>query len=68
MTGLRNPCKQIDGYQRGLTKAVTARNADGRAHLKFGVMGIVVGGGEIKSGAAISVELPPAPHSPLQPV
>ncbi|MGZ0245870.1 MAG: MOSC domain-containing protein [Alphaproteobacteria bacterium] len=68
LTGLRNPCKQIDGYQRGLTKAVTARNADGRAHLKFGVMGIVVGGGEIKPGAAISVELPPAPHSPLQPV
>jgi len=68
LTGLRNPCKQIDGYQRGLTKAVTARNADGRAHLKFGVMGIVVAGGEIKPGAVISVERPPAPHSPLQPV
>jgi MOSC domain-containing protein YiiM len=68
LTGLRNPCKQIDGYQRGLTKAVTARNADGRAHLKFGVMGIVVAGGEIKPGAAISVERPPAPHRTLQPV
>jgi MOSC domain-containing protein YiiM len=68
LTGLRNPCKQIDGFQRGLTKAVTAKNADGRAHLKFGVMGVVLAGGEIKSGDAISVALPESPHRLLQPV
>lgn len=68
LTGLRNPCKQIDGFKRGLTKAVTARNADGRAHLKFGVMGIVVAGGTIKPGDTLSVELPSAPVSILQPV
>lgn len=68
LTGLRNPCKQIDGFKRGLTKAVTARNADGRAHLKFGVMGIVVAGGTIKPGDTLSVELPSALVSILQPV
>lgn len=68
LTGLRNPCKQIDGFQKGLTKAVTAKNADGRAHLKFGVMGVVLAGGTIKPGGAISVELPEGAQSALQPV
>lgn len=68
LTGLRNPCKQIDGFQRGLTKAVTARNADGRAHLKFGVMAVVVAGGTVKPGETISVELPEVATAPLQPV
>lgn len=68
LTGLRNPCKQIDGFQRGLTKAVTARNADGRAHLKFGVMGVVLAGGSIKPGGTISVEFPKNSEIPLQPV
>lgn len=68
LTGLRNPCKQIDGFQKGLTKAVTAKNADDRAHLKFGVMGVVLAGGTIKPGDAISLELPEAPHRALQPV
>lgn len=68
LTGLRNPCKQIDGFQKGLTKAVTAKNADGRAHLKFGVMGVVVAGGTIMPGGTVSVELPPDSQTPLQPV
>lgn len=68
LTGLRNPCKQIDGFQKGLTKAVTAKNDDGRAHLKFGVMGVVVAGGTVTPGDAISVEPPAGAQSPLQPV
>lgn len=68
LTGLRNPCKQIDGFERGLTKAVTAMNADGRAHLKFGVMGVVLAGGTISPGAKISVEIPEESQGPLQPV
>ncbi|CAN0436151.1 unnamed protein product [Laminaria digitata] len=68
LTGLRAPCKQIDGFQKGLTKAVTARNSDGRAHLKFGVMGVVLASGIVKPGGAISVELPREPVLPLQPV
>lgn len=68
LTGLRNPCKQIDGFQKGLTKAVTAKNADGRAHLKFGVMGVVLAGGTIRPGGAIAVELPQGAQEPLQPV
>ena len=68
LTGLRKPCKQIDGFQRGLTKAVTAKNADGRAHLKFGVMGVVLAGGRLKPGDAITVEVPNGANAPLQPV
>ena len=61
-------CKQIDSFQRGLTKAVTAKNADGRAHLKFGVMGVVLAGGYLKPGDAITVEVPNGVNAPLQPV
>lgn len=68
ITGLRTPCGQIDGFQKGLTKAVTDKNADGKAYLRFAVMGIVATGGEIKPGDLISVFLPPLPHQSLQPV
>lgn len=68
ITGLRTPCGQIDGFRKGLTKAVTEKNADGRAYLRFGVMGVVIAGGQIKPGDEISVELPPLPHTRLQPV
>lgn len=68
ITGLRTPCGQIDGFQKGLTKAVTEKNADGRAYLRFGIMGVVVTGGQISPGDAIAVSLPPLPHQSLQPV
>lgn len=68
LTGLRTPCGQIDGFQKGLTKAVTDKNADGKAHLRFGVMGIILQGGEIWPGDEIIVDLPPVPHQTLQPV
>lgn len=68
LTGLRNPCSQIDAFQKGLTAAVLDRTEDGRLIRKAGVMGIVLADGVVSPGDAISVELLPAPHRPLEPV
>jgi MOSC domain-containing protein YiiM len=68
ITGLRNPCYQLDGLQPGLMSAVLDRDADGGLTRKAGVMGIVLEGGEVKAGDTIDVVLPPEPHVPLAPV
>ena len=68
VTGLRNPCLQLEGIHSGLMKAVLDHDADGNLVRKAGIMGVVVTGGEIRPGDAIQVELPPLPHSPLAPV
>jgi MOSC domain-containing protein YiiM len=68
VTGLRNPCLQLDRFQPGLMRAVLDRDADGNLIRKAGVMSIVLAGGEIRAGDAVRVELPPAPHHPLRPV
>ena len=68
ITGLRNPCSQLDGIQEGLMKAVLDRDAAGNLVRKAGVMSIVLAGGEIRPGDAIRVALPPEPHHPLEPV
>jgi hypothetical protein len=68
ITGLRNPCKQLDGIQPGLMKATLDRDADGELVRKAGVMGVVAAGGDVQAGDPIVVELPPAPHRALQPV
>ena len=68
VTGLRNPCTQLDGFQQGLMEAVLDRDADGNLIRRSGVMGVVLEGGEVRPGHAIVVELPPAPHVPLAPV
>jgi MOSC domain-containing protein YiiM len=68
LTGLRNPCRQLDRFQDGLTAAVLVRAADGRVIRKSGVMGVVLTGGLVRPGDAIVVDLPPAPHRPLEPV
>ncbi|MBC7602363.1 MAG: MOSC domain-containing protein, partial [Ramlibacter sp.] len=68
ITGLRNPCSQIDKFQRGLMAAVLDRDQDGNLIRKSGVMGIVVQGGEVCAGDAIEVLLPPLPHRALEPV
>ncbi|MGE5596366.1 MAG: MOSC domain-containing protein, partial [Hyphomicrobiales bacterium] len=44
VTGLRNPCAQLDGLQPGLMAAVLDRDAHGNLVRKAGVMGIVVSG------------------------
>lgn len=68
ITGLRNPCAQLDRFAPGLMAAVLDRAADGRLIRKAGVMGVVVAGGVVRPNDAIGVTLPPAPHRPLAPV
>ncbi len=68
LTGLRNPCSQIDDFQPGLMAAVLDRDAQGQLIRKAGVMAVVLTGGRVLPGDAIRVELPPEPHQPLQPV
>ena len=68
ITGLRNPCAQLDGLQTGLMQAVLDRDADGALVRKAGVMAVVVAGGEVRPSDRIHVELPAPPHHPLQPV
>ncbi|MFJ7209718.1 MOSC domain-containing protein [Streptomyces sp. NPDC098789] len=66
VTGLRNPCLQIDAFQQGLLKQVVGRDETGRVVRKAGVMGVVREGGTIRPGDAISVTLPPQPHVALE--
>jgi len=68
ITGLRNPCSQLDGFQQGLMAAVLEKTPDGRVIRKSGVMAIVLRGGEVFAGDPILLELPPEPHRPLTPV
>ena len=68
VTGLRNPCAQLNGIAPGLMAATLDHDEDGNLVRKAGVMGVVVTGGEVRPGDAIRVELPPAPHRPLEPV
>ena len=68
VTGLRNPCMQLDGLQKGLMAATLDRDAEGNLIRKAGIMGLVLKGGVVEAGDAIEVELPAEPHAPLQPV
>lgn len=68
VTGLRDPCSQLDNLQAGLKAAVLDHDADGNLIRKAGVMSIVLAGGEVKAGDPIMVELPPEPHLPLETV
>jgi len=68
LTGLRNPCVQLDTFQKGLMAATLDKDAEGNLVRKAGVMGVVLAGGEVRPGDAIAVELPASPHRPLQPV
>jgi MOSC domain-containing protein YiiM len=68
VTGLRNPCKQLDGIVPGLMKATLDRDEAGGLVRKSGVMAIVLEGGDVRPGDAIAVELPAEPHAALEPV
>jgi MOSC domain-containing protein YiiM len=68
VTGLRNPCYQLDRFRPGLTAAVLGRDAQGELIRKAGVMGVVLAGGEIKPGDPIRVELPSGQHQSPKPV
>ena len=68
VTGLRNPCAQLDGLQPGLMAATLGRDAQGDLVRKAGIMGVVLVGGQVSAGDPITVTLPPEPHQPLRPV
>jgi MOSC domain-containing protein YiiM len=65
VTGLRNPCAQLDTIQPGLMAATLGRDEHGGLVRRAGVMGIVVTGGVVRAGDPVHAELPPAPHRPL---
>ncbi|KOV29838.1 molybdenum cofactor biosysynthesis protein [Streptomyces sp. XY431] len=65
VTGLRNPCVQIDAFQDGLLKQVVGRDEEGNIVRRAGIMGVVRAGGTIHPGDPIEVDLPPGPHRPL---
>lgn len=66
VTGLRNPCLQIDNFQDGLLKQVVGRDEDGNVVRRAGVMSIVKQGGAVYPGDTIEAELPSGPHRPLE--
>lgn len=65
VTGLRNPCQQINNFQQGLLKQVVHTDDDGHVVRLAGVMGIVSRSGQVSAGERVEVELPPRPHHPL---
>jgi MOSC domain-containing protein YiiM len=65
VTGLRNPCAQLDKIQPGLMAATLDRDAEGRLVRKAGIMGIVLATGEVRPGDPVRVEPPPPPRRPL---
>lgn len=66
ITGLRNPCRQIDRFRTGLLKQVVGRDASGAVTRKAGVMAVVLTSGILHPGDAIGTELPALPHRPLE--
>ena len=66
VTGLRNPCAQLDHYQKGLTQAVLDKDEEGNLIRKAGIMAIVVKGGQLFIGDMIKVELPEKPYQKLE--
>jgi MOSC domain-containing protein YiiM len=68
LTGLRNPCRQLDKLRPGLMAATLDRDAEGNLIRKAGVMAIVIEGGIVHTGDRIAAELPAAPRQPLKPV
>ncbi len=64
LTGLRNPCHQIDNFKAGLLQLCKLDTPDGVVR-KAGVMAIVLQSGDVKQGDTIAVELPSPPYKPL---
>jgi MOSC domain-containing protein YiiM len=68
VTGLRNPCLQLNAFQPGLMKAVLDRDEHGDLVRKAGIMAIVLADGTVHADDPVEVELPSGPHRPLAPV
>src|ERR1700686_4010519 len=68
ITGLRNPCIQLDHFQQGLMAATLDKDAEGNLIRKAGIMSIVIAGGDVRPGDIVRIEMPAQPHRPLLPV
>jgi MOSC domain-containing protein YiiM len=68
VTGLRNPCVQIDGFEAGLMRELVTRDDSGQVVRKAGVMAVVLAGGRVAPDDEVVVELPDGEHEALQPV
>lgn len=68
LTGLRNPCRQLEGHSPGLMAALLGRDAEGGLIRKGGVMGVVVMGGDVQAGDRMTLVLPAGEAKALQPV
>lgn len=68
VTGLRNPCAQLDKIKPGLMAATLSRDEHGNLVRKAGIMAVVLAGGAVRPGDPIRIEPPPEPHRPLAPV
>ncbi|MBV8682995.1 MAG: MOSC domain-containing protein [Caulobacteraceae bacterium] len=68
VTGVRNPCVQLDRYREGLMQAVLERRPDGTLLRKSGVMAIVLESGVVRAGDAVRIELPTGDPHPLRPI
>ena len=66
VTGLRNPCAQINDFQDGLLGTVLFRDDEGSMVRLAGIMGVVLAGGVVAPGDTIDVSLPPPPHRQLR--
>ena len=68
ITGLRNPCTQLNNFQPGLMSTVIDKDEEGNLIRKAGIMGIVIAAGEVLVGDEIAVRLPLRPYQPLEKV
>ena len=68
LTGLRNPCAQINTYREGLLSAFRSENPDGETIRRAGIMAIVINGGVIHTGDEIRIEIPHGKTEQLRPV
>lgn len=66
LTGLRNPCEQLNQFQPGLMAALVHRAPDGSLVRKAGVMSVVVAGGQVQPGDEVRITLPAQPHRTLE--
>lgn len=65
VTGLRNPCRQIEDFRSGLLARLVTRREDGSIERKAGVMAVVLTSGTVARDDQIVVEMPPPPFRPL---
>src|SRR3954449_9649452 len=68
VTGLRNPCVQMDRFQKGLMTATLDKDSDGNLIRKAGIMSVVLADGDVRPGDAVRVELPDTQYQALEPV